>query len=674
LIKKTIYISALATVMLAAAVTAQTPYDVIHGDILRLRGIPKTGALPDQPLLAPVPTPEQAFYDALHYTIDIAFRQSPPAVAGTVTILLESLVDSLYTVHIDLDDVLTVSNVTIVGEGTPPWSHASDIITVTLSPGLPAGGQVEIAIEYSGDPTLAQYDGLFFTSYDSKPVCYSLSEPWSSRTWWPCKDYPDDKAMFDIYLSVNPGMLATSNGDYLGYTADTQWGLPYRKYHWVENHPMPTYLFSIAASDYVELNDYYVYAPQETMPVVHYVFPSKVSQAETDFDIAIPALEFYSSIFGQYPFIDEKYGIAMCTFGGGMEHQTLTSYGYMLVTGAHDYDYIYVHELAHQWFGDLITCEDWTHIWLNEGFASYSEALWFEHLGGASALRSDMEDKDRPVYWSGPILRSPDEDNPWYYFNSVVYDKAAWVLHMLRNIMGDDLFFTTLYDYATNPDFAYASIGTDDLISFWEGYYGGPLDWFFDPWLTRTDRLQYSWEWHRYTLGSQEVLTIVVDQVQPDPYVMPVDFFIDLQGSATDLDTVLWVDASHNEFQLYLDKEVVNVEMDPDHWILCDKWISTTGTGDVPAAAILEQNYPNPFNPGTTISFGIAEEGPVLLQVYDIKGALVKTLEDRIYPAGSYTSSWRGTNEAGRSVASGIYFYRLRAGGREITKKMILLR
>ncbi len=673
MIKKTTLILVLTAILLSATVAAQTRYETIHGDLLRLRNIPKRGSLPDQPLLAPDPTPEQGHFDVLHYTVDIAFRGSPATVAGTVTILLESLVADFTTVHIDLDDVLSVSSVTIVGGGSLSWDHWFDLITITLTPGLDEGEQIEIEIEYSGDPTLVQYDGMFFTSYDSRPVYYSLSEPWSARTWWPCKDYPDDKATFDIYFSVNPGMFAASNGDYLGYTADTQWGLPYRKYHWEENYPMPTYLLSIAASDYVELNDYYVYAPQETMPVVHYVFPSKASQAVIDFDIAVPCLEFFSSIFGPYPFIDEKYGIAMCTFGGGMEHQTLTSYGYQLVTGTHTYDWIYVHELAHQWFGDLITCEDWTHIWLNEGFASYSEALWFEHLGGATALHNDMENKDNPGYWTGPILRSPDEENPWYYFNNVVYDKAAWVLHMLRHILGDGTFFTMLQDYTANPDFAYSSIGTDDFTGFCEGYYGGPLDWFFDPWLTRVDRLQYSWEWHRYTLADQEVLTIVVDQVQPDLYTMPVDFSISLQGSGT-IDTLLWVDAAHNEFQLYLDKEVLDVEMDPGHWILCDKWTSPTGCEEVPLALFLEQNFPNPFNPSTTISFGVDKEGPVLLQVFDIRGALVKTLEKSNYQAGSYTSVWHGTNENGRHAASGIYFYRLRTGGKEITKKMILMR
>ena len=138
--------------------------------------------------------------------------------------------------------------------------------------------------------------------------------------------------------------------------------------------------------------------------------------------------------------------------------------------------------------------------------------------------------------------------------------------------------------------------------------------------------------------------------------------------------TVLWIDDSHNVFTLYPDREVTGVEMDPGHWILCEQWLSPVFNEDVPAALFLDQNFPNPFNPSTTISFGLDEDGPVLLQVFDITGALVKTLEDRSYPAGNYTSSWHGTNESGRRVASGIYLYRLRAGGREITKKMILIR
>jgi aminopeptidase N len=671
---KRIVISFLLFHLLSAVpAAAQTPYETIHGDILRKMDVARALlSARGSALLAPDPTPEQLLIDVLHYELDIAFRDTPPTVDGSVKVTVKSLTNDLSVLHLDADDCLSVSHVTEVGGPALPWSQTEDILSITLSPALAAGDEIEIEIVYDGDPSLTVDVGMFFTSYSGSPLYYSLSEPWSARAWWPCKDYPDDKATFEIYFSVPADMFAASNGTYMGYTDETVWGTAYRRYHWIESHPMSTYLASIAASDYVRLDDHYVYAPGETMQVTHYVFPSKVAQAEEDFNITIPSLEFFSSVFGLYPFVDEKYGVAMCTFGGGMEHQTLTSYGYMLVDGSHRYDWIYVHELAHQWFGDLITCADWTHIWLNEGFASYAEALWFEYLDGPAELRSYMESKDIPSLWNGPILRDPDESNPWYYFDRVVYSKAAWVLHMLRNVMGEAGFFGALLDYATDPQFTHSSVVTDDFVGVCEDHYGGTLGWFFDPWLTREDRLQYSWSWQSYRIDDRDILTIAVDQVQAEPYRMPVDFRITTLSAQ--IDTSLWIESSHEEFQLELDEEALDVAMDPDHWILCDQWLSPTGVEEIYAAVHLDQNYPNPFNPRTNISFTIPWSGPVILQVFDARGGLVRTLEKGHRAAGTHNTTWDGMNESGREVASGIYFYRLRAAGKDITKKMILLR
>lgn len=653
--------------------SAQDPYEKIHGDILRRFDPSGEGLLSNETrLLMPDPTPEQLLFDVLHYELDIAFRETPVTVEGIVRATIKSLADNLSTVHIDADGCLFISQVSEVGGSALGWSKSGDLLSIALSPPLAEGEEIEIEIQYHGDPTLAVNDGMFFTSYDGSSVFYSLSEPWSARTWWPCKDYPDDKATFEIYLSVPAEMFATSNGTYLGYTEELRWSQNYRRYHWLESYPMPTYLASIAASDYVRLDDQFVYAPGETMQVTHYVYPLKVAQANVDFDIAVPALEFFSSIYGLYPFVDEKYGIAMCNIGGGMEHQTLTSYGVSLVTGTHSYDWIYVHELAHQWFGDLITCKNWVHIWLNEGFASYSEALWFEHLEGPARLRTYMEGEDTPYSWYGPILRDPDETNPWYYFGSVVYNKASWVLHMLRHVMGDDEFFATVLDYATDPRFMYSCAETDDFVGICEAHYGGPLDWFFDPWLTREDRLQYEWNWHSYTLGGEEILTIAVDQIQTLPYTMPVDFRISTTAGV--IDTSLWVAESHEEFQFQLAETVIEVEMDPDHWVLCDQQLIPTGGETLPVATVLDQNYPNPFNPTTMITFGLSSDGEVLLQIFDVRGALVRTLENRFLPEGRHTVEWNGSNESGRPASSGIYFYRLKSVAGEITKKMILLR
>ena len=666
----------LALILISAAATsvlAQSPYEEIHRDILRKMEIARfEGLFTDKPLFAPEPTPAQLQFDVLHYELHAAFNPSTYAVEGSVRAVVMSLTDSLYQIDFDADGVLTVSTVQEVGSSFLLWSHADDLLSISVSPGLALGEEIEIEIIYSGFPTTAPYSGLFFSSQDGEPLIYSLSEPWGARTWWPCKDYPDDKATFDIHLAVPTNLFAASNGNYLGYTNEVHWDETYRSYHWQENYPMTTYLASIAATNYVELEDSFVYGSADTMPIRHYVYPSLVVAASEDLNVTAPMLAFYSSIFGLYPFVEEKYGVAICGIGGGMEHQTLTSYGAILIRGDHTYDWIFAHELAHQWFGDLITCKDWVHIWLNEGFASYAEALWFEHLEGPDRLRTYMESQDHPERWTGPILRDPEVTNPGYYFDNVVYDKGAWVLHMLRHIVSDGTFFQILQDYVADSRFRFSHAETDDFIGVCETHYGSSLSWFFGEWLTREDRLQYEWSWNSYEVADMTNLTLTVEQLQTDLYTMPVDFRITTVTGQ--MDTSLWVDDRFEVFHLSMNDAVTDAEFDPDHWILCDKFESPTGEEATPTALFLDQNYPNPFNPVTKIRFGLTERAAVLLQIFDVTGTLVKTIVDKPCGPGTHEVVWKGTNENGEPAASGLYFFRLRSGKHQFTKKMVLLR
>jgi aminopeptidase N len=668
-------VSAAIFLLIAVPAVAQSPFEEIHGDVLRKMEVMRArSASASRPLLAPQPTPNQLLYDALQYTLDIAINPTTRLLDGRVVAAIVPAAGVLYALDLDLDDVFTITSIREVGGDPLGWSRSLGIVTVSVPAGVALGDTIRIEILYSGYPATATDPGLFFSSYGGSPLIYSLSEPWSARGWWPCKDYPDDKALFDIYFSVPATLTAASNGTYLGYTEETRWASPYRRYHWHESYPMSTYLASIAASNYTILNDNFVYAPGDTMPVRHYVYPALAAKAQTDFNITVPALSFFSQIFCLYPFITEKYGKALCSIGGGMEHQTLTSYGSSLVRGDHYYDWIFVHELAHQWVGDMITCRNWVHIWLNEGFASYAEALWFEHLQGPSKLKSYMEGKDRPYSWQGPILRDPGSTDPWYYFDNVVYNKAAWVLHMLRHVTGDSTFFHILKDWCADPRYRFAAAETNDFRAICEARYGSSLGWFFNEWLTRTDRLTYQWSHTAYELNGGVNLTIAVDQVQDSLYTMPIDFRVTTTGGV--LDTVFWTAERHEEFHLSfsLGTTVTDVAFDPGHWILCDKSEVTTEARVLPTAAFLDQNFPNPFNPQTAIRFGLGEPSHVLLQVFDVKGALVKTLVSGVRPAGRYSINWDGTNERGGPLPSGIYFCRLTTASIDTSRKMILLR
>jgi aminopeptidase N len=663
----------LLTILTPSLSQAQDHFEIIHEDIIQQMDALRASATKNRSMLMmPDPTPGQLEYNVIRYDIDIAIDALLERIEGRVGMQFESLVEGFVTVDIDIDPVLEILSVTASGYGELSWVNGGSILQVVLPAPLATGELFSIDIYYQGYPSGAANAGLFFRSYDGAPVIYSLSEPWSARTWYPCKDYPDDKAFFDIKLAVDPSLTATSNGEFIGASDTTHWGAPYRRFQWKENHPMANYLFSITASDYVVLEEAWVYAPGETMMVTNYVYPSKIAQATEDFNIQVPVLDFFSSIFGLYPFVDEKFGVALCGIGGGMEHQTLTSYGAALTLGSHYYDYIWVHELAHQWFGDLVTCSDWVNIWLNEGWASYSEALWFEHIEGATKLRTYMEAKDTPHLWNGPVLRDPDSDDPWYYFNTIVYHKGAWILHMLRHVLGDGTFFTATQSYLNDPRYRFSYADTDDMRQVYEDHYGAPLSWFFDQWLTREDRPVYSLTWDQFEAGGENHLSCVIAQTQGIPYMMPVDMRITTTSEV--IDSVLWVDESLESFTIVTSDPVTSVEIDPDHWILCDVEIDLVDSEELPPAAFLGQNIPNPFNPVTTIEFGLEAEGRITLDVFDVNGRLVRSLASGLFPAGRHTLSWKGMAEDGSRVNSGVYFYRLTSVSGTISRKMVLLR
>ncbi|HSG27688.1 MAG TPA: M1 family aminopeptidase, partial [Candidatus Krumholzibacterium sp.] len=383
-------------------------------------------------------------------------------------------------------------------------------------------------------------------------------------------------------------------------------------------------------------------------------------------------LHFFSFLYGLYPYVDEKYGVALCSIGGGMEHQTLTSYGAAFTTGTHQYDYVWIHELSHMWFGDLVTCSDWVNIWINEGWASYSEALWFEHIGGPGQLQAYMASRDTPQYWDGPVMRDPSVMDPWYYFNTVVYHKGAWVLHMLRHVMGDTDFFNATRAFLADPRYRFSNADTDEMREIFESYYGAPLDWFFDQWLLRTDRPAYEMTWDYFEVEGSGRLEIGIRQTQGAPYTMPVDLRVFTSSGA--VDTVLWVDEIEESFSIVTTDEVTGVTLDPDDWILSDIASSSLTDAGIPALSYLSQNFPNPFNPVTTIGFGLGEESRVRIAVYDLRGRLVRVLTDGVWPAGSHDIVWNGLDSSGVPVASGVYFYRMESGDTSTSKKMVLLR
>jgi len=617
----------------------------------------------------PLAAPGQDEIDVLDYKLDLTVDPTAERIDGTVTVFLRTLTPTTSFV-LNLSDSLTV---TAVRENTNPmsFSHASDLLTIDFGRTTLVNERITIEVDYGGQPTGFNNElGLpafaFGKHNGGQDVAiYTISEPSFARNWWPCKDVPGDKATATLWITVPDTLTVASNGKLVN-TVDVGGGL--RRFEWVENYQIATYLVSLAISNYAIWSEQFHYTPVDSMELRYYVYPEHLSDSQIAFSNVDTMMEVYSNTFGLYPFITEKYAMAEVGWAfAAMEHQTCTSYGTGLIRPDHGRDWIVAHELAHQWWGDLITPSDWRDVWLNEGFAVYSEALWEEAAYGEQAYHDWMEILNFRPGFQGPVY------DPNSLFGLTVYRKGAWVLHMLRGVIGDTDFFAILKDYASSIH-AYGNATTADFQAICETHYGKSLTWFFQPWVYGTGRPSYELYWTQSQSGADYRADITIHQMQSQGlFQMPVDIRFTIESADSTVDTTFVVDNAHSTdtYAFYLPGRVVDVALDPDDWIL--KYVNTRPLN--PAATSVDLKvHPNPFNPSTTISFETGIGGPVRVVVYDVSGARVRILMDSVEPPQFHEIVWDGRNGGGQSVASGVYFVRVETQQAVDVRKAVLLK
>ncbi len=632
---------------------------------------------------------DQSVFDALHYHIRLTVDPTARTIDGTVIATVAPTTPSLSSVDLDLYDNLLVTEVRENGVPTG-FVHANDILTVTLAGTYTVGDSVELAIDYSGAPTGAN-DVLGgptfnFSSHfpldsvtlerDTVPVIYTISEPFFARTWWPCKDVVNDKATASLSITVPDTLVVASNGRFLG---GLDLGNGWKRYDWQETYPIATYLVSLAISNYRTFSDYFHYSPVDSMEVQYFVYPQDLSDARIDFAPTVPMLEFFSDSFGLYPFVTEKYAMAEITGFIALEHQTCTSYGSAFIRGNNSRDWAVAHELAHQWWGDLISPDDWPEIWLNEGFATYSEALWFEHVGGFAAYRSHMSRfrfrDDRSPTGFLPFTGTL-HDPPALFNVPNIYWRGAWVLNMLRHVMGDGPFFNALRAYAADPRFAYKNATTRDFQQICEQALPlssqvpmRQLDWFFEQFVFGWSEPWYEFSWAQDDVGMGNRVEVKIRQIQQSGTVMmPIDIRVSM--ATGDSTVVVWNRAREEVHSFLTPGTVRSVALDPDEWIL-------RTVSEVPIIIISAPNmsvFPNPFNGSVTISFETQVPGHFEVVIYDVTGAKVRDLDRGTVPSGFYRMVWDGTNGAGQEVSSGVYFVRLRTPQGEAFRRAVFVK
>ncbi len=528
---------------------------LFSSDLLKPGGNPGRVMFTDKPDSLYI-LPDQYKIDIIHYLLNFDLDIVDKQLKGDVTITGVLKDKNLKTIDLNFYDNMKISNLTLNGK----QAMFSDIGTaLSVRTNNTVRDTFRIRIIYEGTPKRMGFSSFAFGEINGHSCVYNLSEPNYASTWFPCNDMPADKATYDIKITNDSSMVSVSNGKLISVTSTGN----KKTYYWKTDYPTSTYLVCLYSSDYVNYSDRYIsLSKSDTMAIQYYVFPKQLENAKTDFKDTPEMIRFFAAKFGEYPFLKEKYGIAEFLWPmGAMETQTVIGVGYNFITGRDFFSDILVHELAHHWFGDAVGPKTWKDVWLNEGFASYCEALYAEYKNGPTALQAHMMDKFNENF-KGTVY------NPQDLFGSTVYDKGAWVLNMLRRETGDSVFFSILRKYYRT--YKYGNASTKDFESICNEVSHKNLDWFFDQWVFKgTGIIKLKYNWQVETGSNTYILRIKLDQTQSgyNAYKFPLDVEINFQDKTGTVKT-FFIDSRQKVLEIAVTKKPVNIKLDPDSWLL----------------------------------------------------------------------------------------------------------
>lgn len=511
-------------------------------------------------------------YDIKYYRCEWEVDPAVKHIKGAVTPYFVMNADG-NSITLDLTSSLTVSGVQQHGSNIP-FSHAGDALTITLQNTLASGALDSVTISYEGTP--GSSGGAFVVTThgpSATPVLWTLSEPFGSRDWWPCKNGLDDKAdSVDIYITHPAIYKAVSNGSLASETA-----LPgaQLRTHWKHRYPIASYLVAMAVTDYNVL-DNNVLIGGTNIPFKTYCYPESQVGFQAGAQNALDAMVQFSNLLGDYPFKKEKYGHVQFGWGGGMEHQTCS----FLVNTA---ETLVVHELAHQWFGDKVTCASWQDVWLNEGFASHLTSIYLEAKYPANTKSNrSIEINNITAFPGGSVWVDNVSDANRIFSSRLSYLKASHLLYMLRWILGDATFFAAVNSYLGDPALAYGYATTANLKAHLEAASGKNLTYFFDQWFTGQGYPSYQVEW--YPTGNS--VEVKLNQTQSH---MSVSFFqlpvpLLFRNAATNQQKLVVLDHTSNGqlFSENLGFEATEVLFDPDLWLITRNNTVTQTSGPLP--------------------------------------------------------------------------------------------
>ncbi len=521
-------------------------------------------------------------YDVLHYVLDLKVDPGNRELTGTCTLAARVLRAGLDSLVLDAGDSVQIRNVTLPAAGAElAYTHRGERLAVALPQPDGPGSTLRVAVSFrrtiQEQPGLATRGIGLARTPDGTPWISTSCQLAGAHSWWPCKAaffHPEDKAdSVRINVTVPDSLFAVSNGHFLGTTPAAE---GWTTYHWTYHHPISTYLVALYVGPYVELTQP-LRLPGHSDPLRahYYVLRGDEERALREFSPRIPdEVALYEKLYGPFPFWSEKLALVQSPYPG-MEHSTAVAVGPIFphtlrpgdsnpLAWYEDYfNYMAVHELAHEWWGNAVTAADWGEFWLHEAFATYTEALWVEHLYGPEIMHQYMAKLSFRIDSTETVYRFRHRTaREAYHLN--IYWKGAWVLHMLRYVMGDSLFFRALREFNTDPRYRYHNASTADFQRTCERLHGDDLSWFFLEWIYRPGHPHFKVA--TQVEGRKLRVALLDTSFSRTRFRMPLDLLVHTEKG--DVKKRLWVNPGRHEYRLRFGAKVLSVEPVGLRWIL----------------------------------------------------------------------------------------------------------
>jgi aminopeptidase N len=510
---------------------------------------------------SPTPPPEHftrdRTYDVIHIKLELNLDEKQKTVDGKVTTKFAPLRSNLNEFVLDAAE-MKIKRVYLPDgrELRFYFDTLAQKLKIYLDRSYSFKDTLSVIVEYFvSNPR----KGLYFiqpdSAYPDKPYqIWSQGEPEDNHYWFPCYDFPNDKATSELIATVKKNFVVISNGKLLSVSDDAKKGL--RTYHWYMDKPHSSYLISIVVGEYVKLQDYYL-----DIPLEYYVYKSNAKYAKLSFEKTPDIMKFFSEKIGyKYPYDKYAQTIVEDFVYGGMENITATT---LTSSTIHDErahldvssDGLVAHEMAHQWWGDLLTCRSWEHAWLNEGFATYFTALYFEYAKGKDEFQFNVYNMQRSARFADMTNKKPTVWNRYFdptdVFGPHIYQRGGAILNMLRFVLGDELFWKAINYYAHK--YAFQNVETNDFKIAIEEATGYNLKWFFDQWLYKAGypifEVKYSYD------DSKKLLKLEVEQIQPGDSLTPEVF-------KTPVDVEIATKSERKTFRIFIDKRKETFEFE----------------------------------------------------------------------------------------------------------------